>query len=76
MIASADRIARTASSSRITGTPNTPTRASPMNFPTVAPAAGFGPAERRRSRTYRPWGYHGLPVLKTAEIWLCASDCR
>ena len=22
-------------------------------------------AERRRSRTYQPWGYHGLPVLKT-----------
>ena len=21
--------------------------------------------ERRRSRTYQPWGYHGLPVLKT-----------
>ena len=26
--------------------------------------------ERRRSRTYQPWGYHGPPVLKTAEIWL------
>ena len=25
----------------------------------------FGLAERRRSRTYQPWGYHGLPVLKT-----------
>ena len=27
--------------------------------------ARFGLAERRRSRTYQPWGYHGLPVLKT-----------
>jgi hypothetical protein len=27
--------------------------------------AGYGLAERRRSRTYQPWGYHGLPVLKT-----------
>ena len=25
----------------------------------------YGLAERRRSRTYQPWGYHGLPVLKT-----------
>ena len=25
----------------------------------------FSRAERRRSRTYQPWGYHGLPVLKT-----------
>ncbi len=24
----------------------------------------YGLAERRRSRTYEPWGYHGLPVLK------------
>jgi hypothetical protein len=24
----------------------------------------FDLAERRRSRTYQPWGYHGLPVLK------------
>jgi hypothetical protein len=22
-------------------------------------------AERRRNRTYQPWGCHGLPVLKT-----------
>jgi hypothetical protein len=27
--------------------------------------AGFGLAERRRSRTYQPLGYNGLPVLKT-----------
>jgi len=27
--------------------------------------AFFPLAERRRSRTYQPWGYHGLPVLKT-----------
>ena len=27
--------------------------------------AGFGLAERRRSRTYQPMGYIGLPVLKT-----------
>src|SRR2546423_952479 len=27
--------------------------------------ACFRVAERRRSRTYQPWGYHGLPVLKT-----------
>jgi hypothetical protein len=28
--------------------------------------ASFGLAERRRSRTYQPMGYIGLPVLKTA----------
>ena len=26
--------------------------------------------ERRRSRTYQPLGYNGLPVLKTGRIWL------
>ena len=32
--------------------------------------AGILPAERRRSRTYQPWGYHGLPVLKISGVWL------
>jgi hypothetical protein len=26
--------------------------------------------ERRRSRTYQPWDYHGLPVLKIERVWL------
>jgi hypothetical protein len=28
------------------------------------------PTRRRRSRTYQPMGYIGLPVLKTAQQWL------
>jgi hypothetical protein len=37
--------------------------------------AQFGLAERRRSRTYQPWGYHGLPVLKgTTRRWFSATD--
>ena len=36
--------------------------------------AGFGLAERRRSRTYQPLGYNGLPVLKTAEFWVWETD--
>ena len=36
----------------------------------TSPFAGTSPAERRRSRTYQPWGYHGLPVLKTGRVWL------
>ena len=36
--------------------------------------APFGLAERRRSRTYQPWGYHGLPVLKTGQVWLWERD--
>jgi hypothetical protein len=38
--------------------------------------AGFGLAERRRSRTYPRMGYMRLPIFKTARIWLCAADCR
>ena len=34
------------------------------------PGHEFGLAERRRSRTYQPWGYHGLPVLKIRLLWL------
>ena len=32
--------------------------------------ARCGLAERRRSRTYQPWGYHGLPVLTVGRVWL------
>jgi hypothetical protein len=32
--------------------------------------APFGLAERRRSRTYQPWGYHGLPALKRRRDWM------
>jgi N-terminal domain of (some) glycogen debranching enzymes len=32
--------------------------------------AVFGLAERRRSRTYQPWGCHGLPVLKIGRVSL------
>jgi hypothetical protein len=34
------------------------------------PFPGTSPAERRRSRTYQPLGYNGLPVLKMGRIWL------
>jgi hypothetical protein len=32
----------------------------PVSSATAEPAT-----TRRRNRTYQPWGYHGLPVLKT-----------
>ena len=39
-----------------------------------AQPCGFQRAERRRSRTYQPLGYNGLPILKTARVWLWESD--
>jgi len=37
--------------------------------------AGLSRTERRRSRTYQPLGYNGLPVLKTARVWLWEREC-
>jgi hypothetical protein len=36
----------------------------------TSPFAGTSLAERRRSRTYQPLGYNGLPVLKIRRVWL------
>jgi hypothetical protein len=36
----------------------------------------FGPTERRRSRTYQPWGYHGLPVFEDGAALVLGARSR
>jgi hypothetical protein len=59
---------------RRTQSPQTPPALTTPDCPTPR-SPGVSRAERRRSRTYQPWGYHGLPVLKTARVWLWEMDC-
>jgi hypothetical protein len=51
-------------------------RYTPRPPPNPAICSGSDPTRRRRSRTYQPMGYIGLPVFKTADDWVNHALCR